>query len=85
MYRPHQARETLILRMEREIEEGRREIREMRGVMGKVDGVLRELEEEGREIGTLRVKEVMVKGSPEQERRIGKRLWETMDVDSDGD
>jgi mediator of RNA polymerase II transcription subunit 7 len=85
MYRPHQARETLILRMEREIEEGRREIREMRGVMGKVDGVLRELEEEGREIGTLGVKEVMVKGSPEQERRIGKRLWETMDVDSDGD
>lgn len=71
--------------MEREIEEGRREIREMRGVMGKVDGVLRELEEEGREIGTLGVKEVMVKGSPEQERRIGKRLWETMDVDSDGD
>jgi mediator of RNA polymerase II transcription subunit 7 len=85
MYRPHQARETLILRMEREIEEGRREIREMRGVMGKVDGVLRELEEEGREIDTLGVKEVMVKGSPEQERRIGKRLWETMDVDSDGD
>jgi mediator of RNA polymerase II transcription subunit 7 len=85
MYRPHQARETLILRMEREIEEGRREIREMRGVMGKVDGVLRELEEEGREIGTFGVKEVMVKGSPEQERRIGKRLWETMDVDSDGD
>lgn len=71
--------------MEREIEEGRREIREMRGVMGKVDGVLRELEEEGREIDTLGVKEVMVNGSPEQERRIGKRLWETMDMDSDGD
>jgi mediator of RNA polymerase II transcription subunit 7 len=85
MYRPHQARETLILRMEREIEEGRREIREMRGVMGKVDGVLRELEEEGGEIDALGVKEVMVTGSPEQERRIGKRLWETMDVDSDGD
>jgi mediator of RNA polymerase II transcription subunit 7 len=45
MYRPHQARETLIALMEDQIEEGRREMEECDRVSGKVETALREIAE----------------------------------------
>ncbi|KAI5284632.1 Mediator of RNA polymerase II transcription subunit 7 [Ascosphaera aggregata] len=51
MYRPHQARETFILMLEEQIRKSREEIEEMKRVEGNVEGVLRRLEEEGRNHG----------------------------------
>jgi mediator of RNA polymerase II transcription subunit 7 len=85
MYRPHQARETLILRMEKEIEEGRKEIREMRTVMGKMEGALKELEEDGREVGAgegPRGEKSMI---DENERKAATKSWEILDLDSNED
>jgi mediator of RNA polymerase II transcription subunit 7 len=78
MYRPHQARETLILRMEREIEEARKEIREVRAVMGKVEGVLKELEEEGREVDGV-TRDTEKSCLEEKDRKAGTRLWGAME------
>jgi mediator of RNA polymerase II transcription subunit 7 len=49
MYRPHQARETLIMMMEEQLEQGRREMEECDRVRRKVDESLREMEGFGRD------------------------------------
>ncbi|PGH15032.1 hypothetical protein AJ79_02714 [Helicocarpus griseus UAMH5409] len=47
LYRPHQARESLIMMMEEQLERTREEIREMDRVKEKVQGFLEQLEAEG--------------------------------------
>ena len=49
LYRPHQARESLILMMEEQLQKAKDEIQEMDRVKGKVENFLKELEAEGRE------------------------------------
>ncbi|KAK2745172.1 Mediator of RNA polymerase II transcription subunit 7 [Onygenales sp. PD_40] len=51
LYRPHQARESLIMMMEEQLERSREEIREMDRVKEKVQGFLEQLEAEGVSVG----------------------------------
>ncbi|MCJ1300769.1 Mediator of RNA polymerase II transcription subunit 7 [Hypocenomyce scalaris] len=48
-YRPHQARESLILLMEEQVRRGREEVRGVREVKAKVEGILEGLEDTGKE------------------------------------
>ena len=48
-YRPHQARESLILLMEEQVRRGREEVRGVREARERVEGVLMGLGEVGRE------------------------------------
>jgi mediator of RNA polymerase II transcription subunit 7 len=47
IYRPHQARESLIMMMEEQLERSREELREMQRVKEKVKGLLEQLEADG--------------------------------------
>ncbi|KAF2279138.1 uncharacterized protein EI97DRAFT_357069, partial [Westerdykella ornata] len=79
-YRPHQARETLILMMQDQVERKKAEIEAVRQVKGKVAAALAELERSapGREAGVLREDEVVVE--PEEKRReMQRRMWYAMD------
>jgi mediator of RNA polymerase II transcription subunit 7 len=49
MYRPHQARETLIMMMQEQLEEGKREMAECETVRRKVEESLRQMEAFGRD------------------------------------
>ncbi|KLJ10781.1 hypothetical protein EMPG_13859 [Blastomyces silverae] len=51
LYRPHQARESLIMMMEEQLEKTKEEIREMDRVKEKVQGFLEQLEAEGTNVG----------------------------------
>jgi mediator of RNA polymerase II transcription subunit 7 len=76
MYRPHQARETLIMMMEEQLEEGRREMEECERVRGKVEESLREME------GLVRDSEVgggangVGKNDAANEQDDTQRLWQ---------
>jgi mediator of RNA polymerase II transcription subunit 7 len=50
LYRPHQARESLILMMEEQLENARSEIQEMDGIKNRVEKLLDQLAVEGREV-----------------------------------
>lgn len=85
-YRPHQARESLILLMEEQIREGKREIEEMDKVKGEMEAFLEEvgaLEAEmkgasgGKESGTG---DLVLIDEKENDRKLEdvKTMWEIM-------
>lgn len=47
LYRPHQARESLIMMMEEQLDRTREEIREMDSVKAEIEGVMEQLKAEG--------------------------------------
>lgn len=52
LYRPHQARESLIMMMEEQLNHSREEIKQMDKVKAEVEGVLEQLQAEGRALDT---------------------------------
>jgi mediator of RNA polymerase II transcription subunit 7 len=85
MYRPHQARETLIMMMEEQLEEGRREIEECERVKEKVEQSLMEIEELGKNIQTERRGINGVGGdSNAKESEEAQKLWQMIyELDND--
>ena len=85
MYRPHQARETLIMMMEEQLEEGRREIEECERVKEKVEQSLMEIEELGKNIRTERRGINGVGGdSNVKESEEAQQLWQMIyELDND--
>ncbi|KAJ5215401.1 uncharacterized protein N7498_001808 [Penicillium cinerascens] len=51
LYRPHQARESLIMMMEEQLQRTKDEIKQMDKVKADIEGVLDQLEAEGRQVG----------------------------------
>lgn len=88
IYRPHQARESLIMMMEEQLERTREEIKEMDRVKEKVGTFLEQLEAEGREKG-VKISGSSKEGTIEQARLEDKKveearkLWNYID-DIDG-
>jgi mediator of RNA polymerase II transcription subunit 7 len=78
MYRPHQARETLIMMMEEQLEEGRREMEECERVRGKVEESLKAMEGLGLNAEGSGVRGVngVVKDSKAKEMEDTQRLWQ---------
>lgn len=52
LYRPHQARESLIMMMEEQLQRTKDEIKQMDKVKADIEGVLDQLEAEGRQVGS---------------------------------
>ncbi|KAH7069849.1 mediator of RNA polymerase II transcription subunit 7 [Paraphoma chrysanthemicola] len=77
-YRPHQARETLILEMERQVERKKREIEGVRKMKERVGEVL---EGFGREIPAEKVAEngEVVVGEEERRRDAQRGMWRALD------
>ena len=83
-YRPHQARETLILMMEEQVERKKAEIEGVTRMKEKVENVISELAKEGRD-GTSDQLEVAVQLKPGEwtkmeEQSIWKALHDELDV-----
>ncbi|KAJ5753353.1 uncharacterized protein N7511_007506 [Penicillium nucicola] len=53
LYRPHQARESLIMMMEEQLKHTREEIKQMDKVKTEVEGILEQLQAEGNRVGSL--------------------------------
>jgi len=78
-YRPHQARETLILEMERQVARKKREIEGVRKMKDRVSEVL---EGFGRELPGEKVEkseEVAVKSEEDRRRSAQRCMWQAMD------
>jgi len=52
LYRPHQARESLIMMMEEQLRRTKDEIKQMDKIKVEIEGVLDQLEAEGRQVGS---------------------------------
>jgi mediator of RNA polymerase II transcription subunit 7 len=52
LYRPHQARESLIMMMEEQLNHSREEIKQMDKVKSDIEGILEQLQAEGRRVAT---------------------------------
>jgi mediator of RNA polymerase II transcription subunit 7 len=78
MYRPHQARETLIMMMEEQLGEGRREMEEYERVKAKVEESLKAMEELGLNAEGSGVRRVngSVKDAKAKEMEDTQRLWQ---------
>jgi mediator of RNA polymerase II transcription subunit 7 len=75
MYRPHQARETLIMMMEEQLEEGRREMEECERVKAKVEESLKTMEGLGLNAECSSVNGV-AKDAKAKETEDTQRLWQ---------
>ncbi|KAL1955719.1 hypothetical protein VTO42DRAFT_8191 [Malbranchea cinnamomea] len=91
LYRPHQARESLISMMEEQLQRTKDEIREMDKVKERVESFLRELEAEGREAvaGASTTKSTGINsGLPahfnEAAFRKAKQMWDLLDSFEEG-
>ncbi|KAH9876565.1 hypothetical protein J1614_003696 [Plenodomus biglobosus] len=82
-YRPHQARETLIEKMEAQVERKKKEIEGVRQVAERVRGVLEEFTREAEGLQKVEDNKSAEEGEAQDEdtRRIGmqRHMWETMD------
>jgi mediator of RNA polymerase II transcription subunit 7 len=53
LYRPHQARESLIMMMEEQLQRSKDEIKQMDKVKADIESVLDQLEAEGRQVSSV--------------------------------
>jgi mediator of RNA polymerase II transcription subunit 7 len=79
-YRPHQARETLIMMMEEQLEEMDKEIEDSRRAREKVEGVLKEAQSIGKEFSLENSErtegQIVLEGQIEQEeKKKHEELW----------
>ena len=93
LYRPHQARESLILMMEEQLQRAKNEIREMDRVKEKVENFLKELEAEGREVVTVdsatetagkAIESGNDQGEVKTRERETRMMWELLDGFEEG-
>lgn len=81
LYRPHQARESLIMMMEAQLDRTRDEIREMDRVKGEIEGVLEQLKTGGIDAdAALRSKDASQSASSKDQSSEDPQLvWDLMD------
>lgn len=84
LYRPHQARESLIMMMEEQLERSKEEIRQMDKIKGDIEGVLNQLEAEGRQIETAAKPEGVSQPTEDAQRAIedSRLVWDLLDQDN---
>ena len=80
-YRPHQARETLILMMEDQIERKKAEIEGVKRMKEKVENVISELAKEGRESTGDQSEVAMQPKEGEWTKREDKNVWKALHDD----
>lgn len=84
LYRPHQARESLIMMMEEQLERSKDEIKQMDKVKADIETLLGQLEDEGRQTSSA-VQPEGVNQTTEDARRViddSRLVWDLLDRDS---
>jgi len=87
LYRPHQARESLILMMEEQLDRTREEIRQMDQIKEKIEGLLEQLRAEGLEADSTTEsanKETEKRMEPDdKEVEDARQVWDLLDEHDD--
>jgi mediator of RNA polymerase II transcription subunit 7 len=78
-YRPHQARETLILQMEEQIERKRKEIEGVKTMKMKIDEMFHQLKKEAEDLPKTAINEDTPKSEEDIRREKVKALWSCLD------
>ena len=80
LYRPHQARESLIMMMEEQLDQTKEEIRDMDRVKGDIEGALEQLRAEGIDADAALQSMENDKGtaSTEQSTKENSLVWDLM-------
>lgn len=81
LYRPHQARESLIMMMEEQLHRTKDEIKQMDKVKADIESVLNQLEVEGRQVGSVEQPD-NASDSKEAARRAvedSRLVWDLLD------
>jgi mediator of RNA polymerase II transcription subunit 7 len=84
LYRPHQARESLITMMEEQLNHSREEIKQMDKVKAEVENVLEQLQAEGCAVGTNESEEDndqarALKAKADEHSRL---IWDLLDKEN---
>jgi mediator of RNA polymerase II transcription subunit 7 len=84
LYRPHQARESLIMMMEEQLQRTKDEIEQMNKVKADIEGVLDQLEAEGRQVGCTEQPENDSNSKEVARRAIeaSRLVWDCLDQES---
>ncbi|KAJ5604387.1 hypothetical protein N7510_009541 [Penicillium lagena] len=80
LYRPHQARESLIMMMEEQLARSREEIKQMDKIKVDIEGVLERLQTEGSQAATAQPSDAIQ--SKEQDRKAdsdARLIWDLLD------
>lgn len=85
LYRPHQARESLIMMMEEQLARSREEIKQMDKIKADIENALDQLEAEGKQITSAAQPEGVSQGEEEDARRAiedSRLMWDLLDEDN---
>lgn len=84
LYRPHQARESLIMMMEEQLARSREEIKQMDKVKTDIESVLDQLEVEGKQIRSAAQPEGVSQPEEDARRAIedSRLMWDLLDQDN---
>lgn len=84
LYRPHQARESLILMMEEQLDRSKEEIKQMDKVKADIESVLGQLETEGKQIEAAAQPEGFHHSEEDGRRAIedSRLVWDLVDQDN---
>lgn len=83
LYRPHQARESLIMMMEEQLDRTKEEIKQMDKVKADIEGVLEQLEVEGRRVSSTEQPEGISQPKEAAQHVIedSRLVWDLLDRD----
>lgn len=84
LYRPHQARESLIMMMEEQLNHSREEIKQMDKVKADIENVLEQLQAEGRRVapGELENTNDLAKPAKERADAHSQLIWDLLDKEN---
>lgn len=84
LYRPHQARESLIMMMEEQLNHSREEIKQMDKVKADIEGLLEQLQAEGRQALPIESEENndQAKSLKEKADEHSRLIWELLDKEN---
>lgn len=81
LYRPHQARESLILMMEEQLARSKEEIKQMDKIKADIESVLDQLESEGKQIESAAQSQGVNQPDEDARRAIenSRLVWDLLD------
>lgn len=84
LYRPHQARESLIMMMEEQLARSKEEIKQMDKVKADIEGLLDQLEAEGKQIKSAAQPEGVSQSEEDARRALedSRLVWDLLDRDN---
>ncbi|CAI7673774.1 unnamed protein product [Penicillium viridicatum] len=84
LYRPHQARESLIMMMEEQLNHSREEMRQMDKVKAEVESVLEQLQAEGNRVGATASEDDtdQAKALKEKADEHSRLIWDLLDKEN---